>query len=482
MSGIRETDVLIVGAGAAGLAAAVRLHQAGMQVQVLEARGRTGGRIYTVHDPTTPVPLELGAEFVQGVPSELIEVADQAGLTLLDVRGSSWQIIDGVFRSRGGSAPPTRAFYDLLYRVAQSAEPDRSLAQFFEECSDDPAIQAAKKHILAYVAGYHAAWPERIGIKGLVVGEQADEAIDGHRTQRIEGGYDRVVRWLEDALPAGVLHLNTVVHRVRWRRDWVEITATSVSESAAFPVTFLARRAVITVPLPVLQASLNQGIVKPDSAPPLRGEGIRADSGAGSIRFEPALREKAAAVRHLEMGTVVKVIFRFREPFWQETVRQAAVGSGTPHARRAQPLGWLSVPNAPVPTWWTSAQPESGVIVGWVGGPRAAELTGCSDEEIRVRALDVLASAFGRRYLDLEPLLNGYFRHDWERDPYARGAYSYVGVNGLPAQRELARPEAGTLFFAGEASEYNGHFSTVHGALATGCRAATQILDGRTGP
>jgi monoamine oxidase len=66
--------------------------------------------------------------------------------------------------------------------------------------------------------------------------------------------------------------------------------------------------------------------------------------------------------------------------------------------------------------------------------------------------------------------------HDWMNDPFARGAYSYQLVAGANAARDLARPIDGTLFFAGEATDTSGSTGTVHGALASGARAARQVL------
>jgi monoamine oxidase len=66
--------------------------------------------------------------------------------------------------------------------------------------------------------------------------------------------------------------------------------------------------------------------------------------------------------------------------------------------------------------------------------------------------------------------------HDWVHDPFARGAYSYSMVGGAEAPRALARPLAGTLFFAGEATDTEGATGTVHGAIASGRRAARQAI------
>jgi monoamine oxidase len=68
--------------------------------------------------------------------------------------------------------------------------------------------------------------------------------------------------------------------------------------------------------------------------------------------------------------------------------------------------------------------------------------------------------------------------HDWQSDPYARGAYSYATVGGGEARNDLAKPVAGTLFFAGEAAD-SEEAGTVAGALRSGARAAKELLAAR---
>ena len=84
------SDVVVIGAGAAGVAAARALHEAGVSVIVLEARERIGGRVFTHRDRETPVPIELGAEFVHGRAEELNALLDDAGLTSVDVAGKRY--------------------------------------------------------------------------------------------------------------------------------------------------------------------------------------------------------------------------------------------------------------------------------------------------------------------------------------------------------------------------------------------------------
>jgi monoamine oxidase len=72
-------------------------------------------------------------------------------------------------------------------------------------------------------------------------------------------------------------------------------------------------------------------------------------------------------------------------------------------------------------------------------------------------------------------MVEAAWTHDWEHDPFSRGVYSYQTVGGVDAPGELARPLRGTLFFAGEAADPEARTGTVHGAIATGQRAAEEV-------
>ena len=80
------------------------------------------------------------------------------------------------------------------------------------------------------------------------------------------------------------------------------------------------------------------------------------------------------------------------------------------------------------------------------------------------------------------PFVAEYFVHDWQSDPFSRGAYSYIRPGGMHAPAELARPVEDTIFFAGEATDTEGHGGTVHGAMRTGHRAAREVLETPSSP
>jgi monoamine oxidase len=208
-----------------------------------------------------------------------------------------------------------------------------------------------------------------------------------------------------------------------------------------------ADRVLVTVPVSVLKA--------PAGSP-------------GAIRFRPALPEKDRALSRLETGEVVKVVFRFRERFWEEEGLLAG-------RRDRYDFAFLHARDAAVPTWWTSAPAQSPMLTGWVGGPSARALLPERDETVAAVALEALGNVLKVSARRLKSLLEGWHFHNWTKDPFSRGAYSYTGVGGAAAHRALARPVAGTLFFAGEATD-SDQSGTVAGAIASGRRAAGEIL------
>jgi monoamine oxidase len=156
----------------------------------------------------------------------------------------------------------------------------------------------------------------------------------------------------------------------------------------------------------------------------------------------------------------------FRRRFWDRLVRG---GKGLSAA------SFLFSDDERFPTWWSSLPARAPMLTAWVAGPRA-EIGASANAALLRRALDALTDL-----LDIDPArlrteLVSWHAHDWTRDPHSRGAYSYVPVGGLDAPRALAEPVRGTLFFAGEATDTSGHTGTVHGAIASGQRAAREVL------
>jgi hypothetical protein len=191
-----------------------------------------------------------------------------------------------------------------------------------------------------------------------------------------------------------------------------------------------------------------------------------------AIHFDPAPLELEEALSGIDMGHAARVVIRLRDCFWDRDVSPSSFH----HPR----FSFLVSDHPVMPTWWTNYPLLTPFLTGWVAGPRAAHLLARSDQEVQSAALRALAEILGWTLEELaDEVVETYF-HNWSRDPYAQGAYSYVRVGGLHSLRALAEPIADTLYFAGEAINTEGHTGTVHGALATGNRAAGRILDHRS--
>jgi monoamine oxidase len=435
-------DAVVIGAGAAGLAAARELSQNGLRVAVLEARSRIGGRVHTLHDAAWPVPIELGAEFLHGEAEATREIARAASL-IVDEQPDrhAW--------AEGGRWRPQGDMWERFWRFCRSIPlrgRDRPFAEVLERRRARHPDAARLARLV--VEGYHAARTERMSARSLA--QDAKEASGPNRQYRLPGGYDQVLAWLRAGLdPKRVeLRLNTRVTAVAWRRGRVEVRAAGLV--GPLPV-FRARRAVVTLPLGVLKAS----------------------RGPAAVRFDPPLSAKRRALGGLAAGSVRKVMLRFRDAFWDEEDFVAA--RLTPRRDGAFRPDFLHAAAADFPTWWTPAPAHVPVLVGWAGGPAADRLAGLRPRDVLARSLATLAGVLAVRLRRLEEQFDGWAEHDWQLDPWSRGAYSYVTVGGGGAAEALARPLAGTLYFAGEATDAD-EMGTVAGAIASGRRAARRIV------
>jgi monoamine oxidase len=216
------------------------------------------------------------------------------------------------------------------------------------------------------------------------------------------------------------------------------------------PPSLRARAVVVSVPLGVLQAS---------------------DGADGAIGFTPALPSaRTRALRALAEGHVVRVAVVLDERVWI-TERPRAAGRSTSLER----LAFIHAADGTMPVCWTAYPADPPVLVAWYGGPEAESLARLTRAEIEEQAVAALARRLhvGRRRFERH--VRACHTHNWSADPFSRGAYSYVLVGGTGAAAELARPVAGTLFFAGEAFDAEGRNGTVEGAIASGRRAAQQV-------
>jgi monoamine oxidase len=426
-----EFEVAVIGAGAAGLAAVAALRNAGKHVICLEGSSRIGGRILTSHDPLCGVPIELGAEFVHGRSPEVFDLAAREHLPLYEHSSKAQYLHRGRIAAR---TEPESAADKLLGRVSafNRIEGDRTLSDVERRSKQSPLI---RKRAVAQIEGFNAARAVEVSVAALLRDSAAAERISGDLAYRILTGYNSVVSiLLREAGERNVLREH-VVERVQWKPGRVVLTGVRTVDAVKFEL--ICRQVVVTVPLGVLQ------------------------EGRGLI-FDPLPRDVARAFGQLGFGKVYRFTFVFHERFWERD-------------KRLRHAGFLIDLDQAFPAWWTTNPVIAPVLTAWAGGSAADRLSASTNGERAALvglALQSLKAMLGRTVPDPA----GVHFHDWDADPFCRGAYSYVKVNGTRARAVLRRPINRTLYFAGEATAADGGGGTVHGAIESGQRAAADLI------
>jgi monoamine oxidase len=286
---VLETDVLILGAGAAGLAAARVLARAGRRVAIVEARDRAGGRVYSCAPKPGSPPADLGAEFIHGTAVQTFALMREAGLESVPLRD---------FEDDDGDWLPDPRLLDGVDALGE----DVSVSRYFEKFARDPVMRELAHRARGFLEGFDAADPGKAGIRGI-----AAEWRSGvnKRSARPVGGYGKLFEYLETSCRAAgaVFHFDTPAGRICWRSDYVEVEG------------MRARAAVVTLPAAVLRTQ--------------------------DVTFEPELPpQKRHALDCIETGPVVKVALWFRDRFW-ERVRDQAFYDGD---ERTFPVYWTQAP------------------------------------------------------------------------------------------------------------------------------------------
>jgi monoamine oxidase len=423
-----KADAVVVGAGAAGLMAARTLAEKGLEVVVLEARKRAGGRIFTIRPPGLPCAVELGAEFVHGDAPLTRKILREAGVEVAPLDPEQLQTRDG----RIVAADPFESIERVLAALDADREPDRSFAEFLRSPDAAKFDSRDRERALAFVEGFYAADAERVSERGLA-GEGVEGAVSGGR---VPAGYDRLVERLADGL-VGRIRYGHVVKRCAWSDDAVTLSGAEIAGHTRSSFSIRARAAVFAVPHAVL------------AAPP---------KAAAAIAFEPLVFGLSDTLAAVETGDVVRL----------------TIATGAPPRERlgvSAETFFLHTPAAGFNAFWSIEPPGSPALVAWSGGPRSRRLPRSREARRRV-ALEILRGGAGAAGARLAGHAGAAFGHDWGRDPYARGAYCYNVVGAEPP----GPVHTGALAFAGEAFA-GPSLGTVEGALETGRDAARELLD-----
>jgi monoamine oxidase len=418
---VSDPDVLVIGAGIAGLAAARTLAEAGKSVIVLEASGRIGGRIHT--DRSLGLPVELGAGWIHGPRGNPISaLARNAGLETFVTDDDSLVVhrADGALVPDADVVAGEARLARLAERIDEAVEADMAMSaaigRFGDGELEDPLLRWMLSAYLEFLTGgpidaiSAAMWDE-------------DESFSGADVI-LPAGYDRILPQLGRGLD---IRFGERVLSIAYDSNGVSITTSSGS--------FQAKHVVCTLPIGVLKA--------------------------GRVTFDPPLPTAyQRSIEALGMGQVTKLALRFEQPFWPQDVQYFGVTT--------EPMGrWNYFMNA-------MTYGDVPLLMGVSLGSYAPIVDAMRDDEATADMMDVLRGVFGTTI----PEPTGVLKTAWSRDPLALGAYSFAKVGATPDDFDRFAAPIGPVHFAGEHTSFDYH-GNVHGAYLSGLRAAAAILSER---
>lgn len=403
---LEQADVIIVGAGAAGLLAAVRLSESGQTVLMLEARRRIGGRVFSYKNGKFPFPLEGGAEFIHGHPAVTNSLLRRYRIKKFAVKGR-------VMHMRHGRPEKddklVNEHHSLLEKKLKSLKCDLPLQQFIDRYFRGPQFSALRLSIRGFVEGYESGEMESFSTMAF-----RDDWLDAEswENQRIEGGYGALLNAItRDAKANGcIIHFLQKVTHITWKHHTVSVKCSSGK-------TYHSKKVLITVPLGVLQKN--------------------------QLRFSPSLPGKRDAWNEMGFGNVIKIQLLFANKWWEEKEVEKRTGE------KMKKL-FFFFSHAAVPTWWTQTPKDVPLLTGWLSGPAAKDKCKLSEKRLQNEAIKSLAYIFNSPVEEIANHLVAAKTFNWVADQFVIGGYSYLTPGHDKLRKQAAASIENTIFFAGE--------------------------------
>jgi monoamine oxidase len=417
----READVIVIGAGIAGLAAARRLVDLDYDVIVLEATDRIGGRLRT--DRSLGAPFEVGAGWIHGPNGNPVsDLAKAAGSTTFVTDDESFEVFspDGRRQSRAAVFAGQARLERLAARIDATFDRDRPLSGAIREIDPSALSDPLTRWMLsAYTEFDTGGAIERLSALHF----DEDEAFDGADVILTQG-YDAIAAHLAQGLD---IRLNAAV-------DAIDYEAGDGAAVHAGDTVYESHFVICTAPLGVLKAE--------------------------TIAFDPPLPQAMRArLERLQMGNVTKIALKFANAHWPVDTQYFGLMT-------AEKGRWNYFLNY-------RTLSEENILLGFSVGAYAAKAEAMHDAEMTADAMEAVRTMFGREVPEPEDVR----LTRWSQDPFTRGAYSFTAHGTTPDDFDaLARPVEKTLLLAGEHTTFR-HHGTVHGAYLSGLEAARIIDD-----
>ena len=417
-----DGKVIIIGAGAAGMYAAYLLKERDIDVTILEASGRRGGRIRTLKD-FSDFDIELGAEEVHGQKSSFYDLIQGTNAEFVSADTTDYMFIDNILHTEDTISGDLdyEAAWDLINEIENYSGSDILAIDYIQQ---NGISNRMHKLLNAVIGNEHGTSNNRVNIKGIALEENQWTA--GNQNFLIR---NRSILSIFEERFASILNdiqLNTAVSNIDYSGEQIKITDSSGG-------THMADKVILTVPVTVLKDR--------------------------DISFTPELPlAKTQALTNIGMGAGMKIIMKFNNRFWDANAG-SIYGNGF------------------IPEFWSTGVGErstaNNILTAFVHGENAEYLSSIGNNAVNT-ATNELDLMYGVGVASNS--LSKFHIMDWFKEPYIKGTYSYPTIGEGTARQQLAIPLNDKLFFAGEATHFEGHFGTVHGAMETGLRAVDDLL------
>lgn len=413
-------DVIIIGAGAAGLTAMKDLLAAGHHVCLLEASSRPGGRIITMVEDGFDEPVEAGAEFIHGKLEHSFRLLKEANIPCQAVEGRMIAVQHEEWQKEEHDE-----HWDEFMQKLEKLKDDMSVAQFLDENFPGDQYRDLRKAVINFAEGFDLADISKASTLSL-----KDEWKDIEKTQyRVIGGYIQLINYLRNSCDHSnaSFYFNACVTEIEYAAGNAVV---HTDDNRRFEAPFV----IVTVSVGVLQS--------------------------GSIKFKPALTLHDGAIKALGFGPVIKFLFWFKTKHWK---------------KHGDDVGFI-LSDEEIPTWWTQLPDENNLLTGWLGGPGAFKKINETEESLLQTALISLSSIFNTPVDELRTDLVHHRIYSWQNLPYIKGGYSYNTLDSVKARKILSMPVDETVFFAGEAMAEGELAGTVENAFRSGHEVAEKLI------